>query len=127
MRHLALIAVALATALPPLSASADPDKDKSGHGKRKHGREYKEEYWDGNCKVERKWDKHGSFKEERKCNGTSHVRHSPPPVIVYEQPVYVKPTPVYVQPAPVYVQPAPAVVIDASPAGVVIQGTVRVK
>lgn len=126
MKNISLLVLALAAALP-LSVSADPDKDESGHGKRRHGREYKETYWDGRCKVERKWDKHGSYKEKRKCQPALHVRHAPPPVVVHPQPVYVAPAPVYVQPAPVYVQPAPppAVVIDQG--GVTIQGTVRLK
>ena len=46
-------------------AQADPDKDESGHGRGK--REHKESHWDGNCKVERKWEKDGEYKEERKC------------------------------------------------------------
>lgn len=45
-------------------AMADPWKDESGKGR--HGREYKQEYWDGNCKVEQKWKK-GEYKEKRKC------------------------------------------------------------
>ncbi|MFL5021368.1 MAG: hypothetical protein ACJ8DW_03830 [Microvirga sp.] len=51
-------------------AAADPYKDESGHGKRRHGgREYKEAFWDGRCKVERKWERNGEYKEERKCRG----------------------------------------------------------
>lgn len=46
-------------------AMADSWKDESGKGR--HGREYKQEYWDGNCKVERKWEKDGDYKEKRKC------------------------------------------------------------
>jgi hypothetical protein len=46
-------------------ALADSWKDESGKGR--HGREYKQEYWDGNCKVERKWEKDGDYKEKRKC------------------------------------------------------------
>ncbi|MGH6627871.1 MAG: glycine zipper 2TM domain-containing protein [Burkholderiaceae bacterium] len=42
-------------------ALADDDR-----GKR---REYKEEFWDGGCKIEREWKKNGDFKEERKCDG----------------------------------------------------------
>lgn len=127
MKNISLLVLALTAALP-LSVSADPDG--GGHGKRRHGREHKEKYWDGRCTVERKWDKHGSYKEKRKCKPEAYVRHAPPPVVVQPQPVYVAPAPVYVQPAPVYVQPAPvyvppAVVID--PGGVTIQGTVRLK
>ena len=32
-------------------------------------RDYKEEYRDGRCKVERKWESNGEFKEEVKCKG----------------------------------------------------------
>jgi hypothetical protein len=74
------------------SASADPDKDESGHGRwrggyvrgydgprrgygydyerpRRERRAFKEEYDDGRCKVERKWERNGEYKEERKCRG----------------------------------------------------------
>lgn len=88
----------------PLTALGDPWKDESGHGKgRKHDRkEHKEEYWDGHCKVERKWDKHGEYKEERKCKSPRHG--------------YYEPEPVYVPaPPPVVVQP-----------GITIHGTVRI-
>lgn len=56
---------------------ADPHKDESGHGRRAH----KEEYRDGHCKVERKWEGNGDYKEERKCEGAHHlpVRHEPQP------------------------------------------------
>jgi hypothetical protein len=36
---------------------------------RRHRAEFKEEYWDGNSKVERKLEKNGEYKEERKCKG----------------------------------------------------------
>ena len=72
------------------SASADPWKDESGHGRwrggyergydgprrgygyerpRRERRAFKEEYDDGRCKVERKWERNGGYKEERKCRG----------------------------------------------------------
>lgn len=87
-----------------ITASADPWKDESGHGKgHKHDRrEFKEEYWDGNCKVERKLEKNGEYKEERKCKAPKHVHH-------HVEPVYV--------PAP------PPPVIEP---GVTIHGTVRI-
>jgi len=70
----------------PLQAFADPHKDESGHGKG-HGRghdrhEIKEEYWDGNCKVKRKYEKHGEYKEERKCKGPRYGHDAPAPVYV---------------------------------------------
>ncbi|WP_425462819.1 hypothetical protein [Methylibium rhizosphaerae] len=60
-----LIAISAACLLVSFAAWADPGKDESGHGRGK--REYKEEFRDGNCKVERKWEKDGEYKEERKC------------------------------------------------------------
>lgn len=47
---------------------------------------YEEEYWDGHCKVERKWQR-GGYKEERKCRGARPVFVLPvqrvQPVVVY--------------------------------------------
>ncbi|HEY8606067.1 MAG TPA: hypothetical protein VIM12_02995 [Noviherbaspirillum sp.] len=57
---------------------------------------------DGNCKVERKWEKSGEYKEERKCEG--------PRQGAYEQ-------------APVYVPAPPPVVVEP---GITIHGTVRI-
>lgn len=89
-------------AIVPLTVFADSWKDESGHGKgRKHERrEFKEEYYEGNCKVERKLEKNGEYKEERKCKGTSYGAYEPAPVYV---------------PAPVVVQP-----------GVTVNATVRI-
>ena len=72
-------------------ASADPGKDESGKGRwrggyersgdrsgwgyaygderRRERRAFKEEYDDGRCKVERKLEKSGEYKEEVKCRG----------------------------------------------------------
>lgn len=77
--------------LASLAANADSDKDERGHG-RWHGRghdkgEYKEEYWDGNCKVKRKYEKHGEYKEERKCKGARHDYYEPVPGYVPVYPV----------------------------------------
>jgi hypothetical protein len=56
------------------AATADPWKDESGHGRWRddarvyaYNKDYKEEYWEGDCKVERKWSRDGEYKEERKC------------------------------------------------------------
>jgi hypothetical protein len=62
------------------AASADPWKDESGKGRWGGGdrgyyrsynydREYKQEYRQGNCKVERKWERDGGYIEETKCKG----------------------------------------------------------
>nr|WP_240531474.1 hypothetical protein [Variovorax boronicumulans] len=87
---------------------ADPHKDESGHGRGKgwhKDREHKEEYWDGRCKVERKWDKDGEYKEERKCKGKqARVRN--------DAPYYAEPQPVYVAPRPGVIVERPAVVIQ---------------
>lgn len=64
---LPLLLNALVLAFTP-AAFADDDKDESGKG-RYRAKERKEEFWDGNCKVERKWEKNGEYKEERKCGG----------------------------------------------------------
>jgi hypothetical protein len=32
-------------------------------------REYKQEFRQGNCKIERKWERDGGYKEEVKCKG----------------------------------------------------------
>ncbi|HJS09058.1 MAG TPA: hypothetical protein VJ809_15420 [Pirellulales bacterium] len=60
--------------------SADPWKDESGKGRwgrgeyrddhrRHYAREYKQEFRRGNCKIERKWERDGGYKEEVKCKG----------------------------------------------------------
>ena len=86
MRSFILLAAAAAVLAAP-AARADRDDD-HGHG-RGHGHgKHKEEYWDGNCKVERKW-KHGEYEEKRKCRAPERV------VIVQPRPqvqtVYVYP------------------------------------
>ena len=47
--------------------------------------EHKEEFWDGNCKIERKWEKDGDYKEKRTCKDVV-VRQAQPVAI---QPVTV--------------------------------------
>ena len=58
--------------------SADPWKDESGKGRWRaergdyrgsYAREYKQEFRQGNCKIERKWERNGGYKEEVKCKG----------------------------------------------------------
>jgi surface antigen len=87
MRKVALTILAAATLLTWTGvAGADPDKDESGHGRRYgrgEAREYKEEFRDGNCKIERKWEKNGDYKEEVKCKGD---RRGPPPRVIYARP-----------------------------------------
>lgn len=91
---LLLAAAGLLLAAP---AWADHDDDRRGrghghaHGHHKKKTKHKEEFWDGNCKVEREWKRDGSYKEERKCKGQRQVQR---PVHVYPppaQPVVVYP------------------------------------
>jgi hypothetical protein len=101
LRPFALTALLAGALIAP--AVADPHKDESGHGRGKgrYGdREHKEEYWDRGCKVERKWEKGGEYKEERKCKGRSARARED------DGPYYASPQP------GVIVQPPPAVVIQ---------------
>lgn len=68
-----LVAIALAASALVCVSPAVADDDDDDRGKRRERRERKEEFWDGNCKIERKWEKDGDYKEERKCGG--HARH----------------------------------------------------
>lgn len=101
LRPFALVALVASGLVVP--AMADPHKDERGHGRGKgrHGdREYKEEYWDGRCKVERKWEKGGEYKEERKCKGGSARARQ------HDAPYYAAPQPgVIVEPPTVVIQP----------------------
>ncbi len=64
----------------PLSVLADHDDH--GHRHKHKGGSYKEEFWDGHCKVERKWKRNGEFKEKRKCQAQPMVYHRPPPPVM---------------------------------------------
>jgi hypothetical protein len=96
-------------------AYADDWKDESGKGKRHDRREFKEEYWDGNCKVERKM-KHGEYKEKRKCKPPKYASHREyrEVIPVYEDRVYY-PVERYVEPeVRYYDRRQPGVSIDVS-------------
>lgn len=56
----------LLLALASVSSVAMADSWKHENGKGRHGRDHKQVYWDGHCKVEQKWKK-GEYKEKRKC------------------------------------------------------------
>ena len=75
MKALSTIVAALLCGSLSMAVLADPPE---GRGWKKHNkhpkREYKEEYWDGNCKVERKWNSKGDYKEERKCYNREYTR-----------------------------------------------------
>lgn len=62
---------------------SSPDSLRGEHSHAKwHGREFKEEYFDGNCKVEREVKKDGEYKEKRECNAPQHGYYAPAPVYV---------------------------------------------
>lgn len=42
--------------------------------RRDYAREYKEEFRTNGCKVERKWERDGDYKEEIKCDGKRRYR-----------------------------------------------------
>lgn len=97
-----LLVLFAATAVLTLSMPAFADDDR----RHRHGK-YKESYRDGPCKVERKWDRKGHYKEERKCKG-GYAAHYPAPVW------YAAPAPaagVYLAPPALVIQP-PAIVIQ---------------
>ena len=93
----------LARLLLPLTLASLPAfswaHNDHGHGHHHHHRKsHKEAYWDGQCKVERKWKKNGEYKEKRKCRDQ--------PVVYQQQPVYVQQHP------PIAVQRPDAIVIS---------------
>lgn len=93
--HGLAIAGAMAVALPAASlpAAADPWKDESGHGR--HGRHYhghgggKQVFYDGPCRIERKWKGNGGYKEEARCPGYAYGP------AYYAYPAYYHPPVVY--------------------------------
>lgn len=59
------------------------------HHHRKEHKEHKEQFWDGNCQVERKWKRNGEYKEKRRCHDRPAAYYAPQPV--YAAPVLVAP------------------------------------
>lgn len=92
-----LAAISIALCAAPLTSWAD-DGDHHRHEKsHKHRHhERKEVFWDGHCKVERKWKNDGRYKEKRECKGRSHGHHGHQA----QRPVYVQPQAVHVRPQP---------------------------
>lgn len=73
MNTIRLCVALFVSAAIPLGAIADDDNDKRS---RRQGAEYKHEYRDGNCKVERKREKNGDFEEKIDCKGGHHGKHA---------------------------------------------------
>lgn len=118
MNRVAGLMVSLACLTMAAPLFADPPE---GRGYKKHhheGRhEYKEEYWDGDCKVERKIKRNGDYKEERKCKGAPYREEyayddaPPPPTVVYAPPRPPVEAEIVVRP-PMVVIEAPSVVVS---------------
>jgi len=91
-----ILLVALAGVLAAPAAMADrDDHDRDEHHGHGHGwghEKHREEFWDGNCHVEREF-KHGEVRERRTCRTPERVvRVLPAPVaVVPAQPVVVLP------------------------------------
>lgn len=127
MKKLVGVMVTLACLSAAAQVFADPPE---GRGYKKHHRhEYKEEYWDGDCRVERKYKNNGDYKEERECEGAPYYQprysdnYAPPQAYGY-----APPPPVSVRPraeAEIVVRP-PEVVIEA-PSVVIEPPRVRVR
>lgn len=72
--------------------------DKDGYSREYKRSEYKEKYWDGPCKVERKWKKNGEYKEKRECKDRrveypryGDAYYQPAPAVVVSPQVIVQP------------------------------------
>ncbi|OZI72328.1 hypothetical protein CAL22_16785 [Bordetella genomosp. 12] len=85
----AMIAVLLAAWAAPSLAHDHP-----------HRRgDYTQTYWDGACKVERKWKRNGQYKEKRKCRPAYAYPQAVHPQTVYGPPAIV------IQPPPIILRP----------------------
>ena len=82
-RILALASICLPIALIATPLTSQAHDHRHHHH---HKREHKEEYWDGQCKVERKWKGNGEYKEKRKCSDRPVVYQQPQPVYIAPQP-----------------------------------------
>lgn len=68
-----IIAAVLACVTLSFGAIADDDED---YRRSRQGSEYKHQYRDGNCKVERKREKDGEFEEKVDCKGGHYGSHA---------------------------------------------------
>lgn len=87
MKTFGIAVLCLALAAPIGAAMADDDDDDKGRGRGAYSRQYdrhfggdqrrerKVEYDDGRCKVERKWEKSGEYKEKVECRDGRPGRH----------------------------------------------------
>jgi hypothetical protein len=68
MKAIHTTSLLMALAFLALPAAADDDGERR---ERRHGHDFKQQYRDGNCKVERKQDK-GGYEEKVECKGGAH-------------------------------------------------------
>lgn len=69
MRHLIVLGALM---VAPLAANADSWHTEGYH---RHTKEYKHEYWDGNCKVKREYKRNGNYKEKRSCKRPDYKQY----------------------------------------------------
>ncbi|MDP2016637.1 hypothetical protein [Hydrogenophaga sp.] len=140
--------IVVVSAFFALSFGAIADDDDGERRVARQGSEYKHQYRDGNCKVERKREKNGEFEEKIDCKGGSYSSHARTEFKEefldgncrvkrelqrdgdYKEERKCKAYqrspargPVYVESEPVYVYP-PEVVIEP---GVTIRGTINIR
>lgn len=95
--HGLAVASAMLISLPALSPPAEAgDRHRHGHGHYHGGG--KQVFYDGPCRVERKWNGHGGYKEKSHC-GYGYA----PGYYAYPAPVY------YYPPPPRYVPHGPSI------------------
>lgn len=93
-----LLALSTAALLSLAPMAAEADSDRHHH---RHGREYKEKYWDGACKVERKWKRNGEYQEKRKCRDDYRGGYYAPPQVVAPiaaPAIVITPPPIIIRP-----------------------------
>ncbi|MCA0894882.1 glycine zipper 2TM domain-containing protein [Microbulbifer agarilyticus] len=76
MKLLSSVLVAMLCGSLSVALHAEPPEGKGWKKHHKHKKHsYKEEYWEGNCKIERKWKRNGDYKEERTCKNPNRYAH----------------------------------------------------
>jgi ABC-type glutathione transport system ATPase component len=75
--HRPLVSFLLLPALMGVVPAACADQDEVQGRHYKKGA-YKEEYWDGHCRIQRSWKANGEYKEKRRCSDRAIVYQEPP-------------------------------------------------
>ena len=92
---LAALAGGFMLAAAPALADDDDRRRHRHHHHHYQGHGGKQVFYDGNCRIERKWNGHGGYKEDVKCRPPAHAYY-PAPVVAYYPPP--PPPPVYIGP-----------------------------